>query len=343
MFDRNSSFYVFEFIDDCPPFEDMIESLKALPFVDISQTEDEYSFCYTGPDHINEEKNFVTHPARGLIGFSALYQSRKENKELIDKEFELELLNEYPGQKLSRDDLKLVKELVIARLISKFPVIQRHSDVIFDREKSRIYIRSSGDGLLFSTIRSISNTFGLANVSMRPWFDGPFIEKAQGWDRCQTLFLYWLNSICQKDNPYEIHAGTKIDLRDSFSRVKISGDHSQFGGIWDMFNFGRRIDSVEVILKERIKSKDNDEDILEDILQYRLNVKKLGFNDLRVASLYLRKVRTPSGMHEKVQSIERFLDHFDSLCLGFQSAMKSVDLKELYEKVIKTESESDKK
>lgn len=342
MFDKTSSFYVFEYLEECPPVEELARLFRERPFVNIAETDNDSDYCYVGPDQINSEKNFIIHPARGLIGLSILYQSRKINNELVNATLEAVLADEYFGQKLSKDDLRLVKDNVINSLMSKFPVVYRYSDFVIDQKNSRIYIRSSGDGLLFSTLRQINHLLDLPSLKMRSWFSGDFIEKAGGWENTQTLFLHWLNGVCQGENKYNIFAGTKLDLSDRYSRIKITGNNERFKGIWDLFVAGRKIDSVHVLLKEKVPKEGDREEYFREVLQYKLSVKKLGFYELRLADFYYRKIRASGGLAEKIQSVETFLEHFDSLCVAFQSAMKNYDMKDLYAKIMKLDTDENK-
>lgn len=336
MLERSTSFYCFEFLDDIPGgLEGVREKLSTKKFVDIEKIGGLEGNSYIGPDRITDEISFVAHPTREIIAFTILYQSRKYNERLYRRELEKKLATDYFGQNLSKDDLELIKETVKDEVRAKSPVIRKFVDVIIDLQKKRIYLKSCGENHLWKSINLIAKDFGIEDIKMRPWFNGDFIERAGGWEAAQTIFIHWLNNICNKENKYNIFAGTKLNIKDDKGSIKIAGDSSRFGNIWDLFDTGRRIDSCEVVLKEKVPKTEGAEEHFKEVLKYRVNLKKLGFSDFDHKGYKPHKELTPSRLVDKVTSLEEFLEHFDSLCVAFQTAMQSQNMKDLYEGILK--------
>ena len=315
--------------------EELTDGLKSRPYEDISVSNKESNYTFTGPDRIDNEKNFLIHPARGLVSFCMIYQYRRLNNKLIKKELEKTLAEEYFGQSLSKEDMELLKDTVITNLMPRFPIAQRYVDVIIDLQKKRIYVKSCGENNLWRSVNNIAHYSNIQDISMRPWFSGQFIERAGGWENSQIIFIHWLNNLCTKENSLNVYAGTKLNIKDNRSNIKITGDHARFNGIWDQFQAGRKIDSVEVVLKEKCPAKDDKPESLAEVLRYRLSLKKLGFNDVNIKDYRPGRELYPSVLNERVTSLESFLDHFDAICLAFQNQMQSQNMKEIYEGIIK--------
>ena len=246
-------------------------------------------------------------------------------KKILKKVEEIRL-QEYPTIKKKdfNDNYKqdIIEELSLNESPT-CPVSENKNEVIIDMDKSRAYISMKSDSRIYGTISRLESSLGLEGIYIESRFNRHNIKQV-GLKDLRELFCFWLYEKAKSDSFKDsLKMSTKLDMKDSATKVSIAGDVINFFDIYKKLKDRREITSVFLALPHELED-------MPPKYDFALTSKSSGIKSFQTTEYSHPSYITASNLIERVNSFNEMDLYIENLVHQFEKEVEGVPLDELF-------------
>lgn len=307
-----ASFTCFSFSPSENKLEKVVEILKSSPYKSLAQTKAVFvNTSYCGPDGVVDEQNYLS--TERFLFYAVVNQERVVNKDLLKKEIEKIIQEEYNGVNLSKEDIEFIENEALRSIAHRLPVKTTTVLCGIDFEYNRFFVFDTS-----MNAHNYANAISRKCVFKGMRLDTPFSIGLMESVNLKTLHLglcLWIVNEALA-NPTKLEADS-IKLSHKSRSLELRGERGEILNQWKS-ETAPELKALSISILRKIAETGDKEQDFEAGWSFKLTPGKLGFYDVCLPKYRGADV---GGFVIMMGHIEEVLSQFQNLVFQYEKCI----------------------